>query len=45
MYFVYLIQCGDDSIYTGIATDVTQRFEKHKNKNGGHCTASRGTKK
>lgn len=26
---VYLIRCGDDSLYTGIATDVARRFEEH----------------
>jgi putative endonuclease len=45
MYFVYLLQCGDNSIYTGITTDVARRFAEHKNKKGGHYTASRGAKK
>ncbi len=26
---IYLIRCGDDSLYTGIATDVARRFEEH----------------
>lgn len=25
-WFVYLIRCGDGSLYTGIATDVDRRF-------------------
>lgn len=29
-YFVYLIECEDKSIYTGIAIDVARRFEEHK---------------
>ncbi len=29
MYFVYLLTCADDSIYTGIATDVKRRFAEH----------------
>ena len=45
MYFVYLIKCRDNSIYTGITTDLARRFEEHKNKQGGHYTASRGVKK
>jgi len=45
MYFVYLLQCGDGSIYTGITTDVARRFGEHKNKKGGHYTASREVKK
>jgi putative endonuclease len=45
MYFVYLLQCGDGSIYTGIATDVARLFGGHRNKKGGHYTASREAKK
>jgi len=45
MYFVYLLQCADDSIYTGITTDVARRFDEHRNKNGGHYTCARGAKK
>ncbi len=30
MYFVYLIQCEDKSIYTGINTDTKRRFQEHK---------------
>ena len=41
MYFVYLIECDDKSIYTGITTDVQRRFIEHKNKKGGHYTGSR----
>jgi putative endonuclease len=26
---VYIIRCGDGSLYTGIATDVERRFEEH----------------
>jgi putative endonuclease len=40
-YFVYLIECGDQSIYTGITTDVPRRFKEHKNGKGGHYTSSR----
>ena len=45
MYFVYLIQCSDGSIYTGITTDVERRFGEHKNKKGGHYTSSRGVER
>jgi putative endonuclease len=41
MYSVYLIQCADGSIYTGITVDVERRFSEHKNKKGGHYTSSR----
>jgi putative endonuclease len=44
MYFVYLLQCADGTIYTGITTDVARRFLEHKNKKGGHYTATHGAK-
>ncbi len=41
MYFVYIIECSDRSLYTGITTDVERRFNEHKNGEGGHYTRSR----
>ena len=40
MYFVYLLQCEDQSIYTGITNDLERRFSQHKNRKGGHYTAA-----
>jgi putative endonuclease len=28
-WFVYIIRCADDSLYTGITTDVSRRFAEH----------------
>ena len=42
MYFVYLIECSDGSIYTGITTDVDRRFLEHQKGSGGHYTRSKG---
>ena len=42
MYFVYLLQCGDGSSYTGITTDVKRRFREHRDGKGGHYTRARG---
>ena len=28
-YFVYMLRCTDDSLYTGITTDVERRFKEH----------------
>lgn len=28
-WFVYLIECRDDSIYTGITNDVERRYAQH----------------
>ena len=41
MYFVYLIECSDKSIYTGVTTDVTRRFNEHKTGIGSHYTRSK----
>lgn len=41
MYFVYLLECSDGSIYTGISTDVERRFTEHTKGTGGHFTRSR----
>lgn len=29
MYFVYLLECADGTLYTGIALDVAKRIEEH----------------
>jgi putative endonuclease len=42
MYFVYLLQCEDESIYTGITNDLQRRFWQHKTKKGGHYTSAHG---
>jgi putative endonuclease len=41
MYYVYLLECDDGSIYTGISTDVERRFSEHVKGKGGHFTSSR----
>lgn len=38
MYKVYLLECADHSIYTGITTDVERRFEEHRSGKGAHYT-------
>ncbi|WP_153100837.1 GIY-YIG nuclease family protein [Paraburkholderia hayleyella] len=40
-WFVYLIECADRSIYTGIATDVEARYHKHLNGTGARYTRLR----
>lgn len=45
MYFVYIIRCLDNSLYTGITTDLTRRFREHKEGIGSHYTRARGVKK
>ena len=38
MYFVYILECKDGTLYTGITTDVSRRFEEHKAGKGGNYT-------
>jgi putative endonuclease len=30
MWYLYLIRCGDETLYTGITTDVERRFGEHQ---------------
>ncbi len=32
MYYIYMLRCENDSIYTGITTDVKRRMEEHFSK-------------
>lgn len=41
MYFVYLLECADGSIYTGITTDVERRFAEHTKGIGSNFTRSK----
>ena len=45
MYFVYLILCGDDTIYTGITTDVERRFKEHQEGTASKYTRARKARK
>lgn len=41
-YWVYIIQCGDSTLYTGITTDVERRLKEHQMGNGAKYTRGRG---
>jgi len=34
-YFVYILECSDKTLYTGIAKDVHKRLEEHNTSNKG----------
>ena len=40
MYYIYILRCNDNSLYTGITTDVIRRFNEHlaDNKKGAKYT-------
>jgi putative endonuclease len=33
-WFVYMLRCADNSLYTGITTDVQRRLQEHNSGNG-----------
>ncbi|MBP9760594.1 MAG: GIY-YIG nuclease family protein [Candidatus Pacebacteria bacterium] len=37
MYYLYIVRCADETLYTGITTDVARRVAEHN-------TTSRGAK-
>ena len=42
VWFVYLLRCGDGSLYCGITDDVTRRLEAHAAGKGAKYTRGRG---
>ena len=42
-WFVYILKCADDTLYTGITTDIERRVEEHNtdNKKGAKYTRVR----
>ncbi len=45
MYFVYILECADTSLYTGITTDIDRRLAEHKSGKASHYTAAHGAVK
>lgn len=45
MYYVYIIECKDGTLYTGITTDVERRFKEHDLGKGGAYTRSKKVRK
>ena len=41
MYFVYILRCGDGSLYTGSTNDVQKRLAAHKEGKGAKYTRGR----
>ena len=42
-WFVYILRCADDSLYTGISNDIEKRLKQHngEEKNGAKYTRGR----
>lgn len=41
-WYLYILRCGDGSLYTGITTDVQARLEVHRSGKGAKYTRGRG---
>ena len=41
MYYVYILRCRDETLYTGITTDVERRAAVHNRGKGAKYTRSR----
>lgn len=41
-HYVYVIRCGDGTLYTGYTTDVARRISEHENGDGAKYTRGRG---
>lgn len=39
---LYILRCGDGSLYTGITTDVEKRLKMHRSGKGAKYTRGRG---
>jgi len=40
-WYVYMLKCSDNSIYTGITTDLNKRVKRHNSGDGAKYTRSR----
>jgi putative endonuclease len=41
-WYIYIVRCRDDSLYTGITTDVPHRFAAHQGRGDGGAKYLRG---
>ena len=42
IWYLYILRCGDGSLYTGITTDVQRRLAEHRSGKGAKYTRGRG---
>jgi len=41
MWYVYIVECNDSTLYTGISNNVEKRIETHNKKKGAKYTKTR----
>ena len=44
-WYLYILECEDGALYTGITQDLKQRFDRHASGQGGHYTSYNRPKK
>ncbi|RME92399.1 MAG: GIY-YIG nuclease family protein [Candidatus Hydrogenedentota bacterium] len=44
MYYLYVIECKDDSLYTGICKNLEKRWKEHQNGIASKYTRAKGVK-
>ncbi len=42
MWYLYILQCGDGTLYTGITNDLHKRLDAHRSGKGAKYTRGRG---
>ena len=40
MWYIYIIECKNNTLYTGITTDIDRRFKEHQKGIGSRYTRS-----
>ena len=45
MYYVYIVECRDGTLYTGITNNVSRRFQEHISSKGGSYTSAKKVSK
>ncbi len=41
-WFIYILECSDKTLYTGVTNDLDKRLEKHNTRKGAKYTRGRG---
>lgn len=42
MWYLYILECGDGTLYTGVTNDLEKRLEAHRSGKGAKYTRGRG---
>jgi putative endonuclease len=42
VWYVYIVECSDQTLYTGITIDIEKRIQKHNEGKGAKYTKGRG---